>query len=202
MKWPTVLTSEGRGKMLFVKPLKGRIIIAQLRSHRGRGFALSSGILVLLAVVRYEFCTSRCEPSARSLLLAALIKTLTSGMSDRNTASISNESGGDAILRGCLQVCPQGHGDMGRRDALKLWLAPGVKEGLICSAPWGPAQYTTPKWESRSPSFPLSRRPTWAQSLWFHLPRWAPRTRLLGKKLASDIHICYFRLWFWSEEIQ
>lgn len=26
---------------------------------------------------------------------------------------------------------------MGHKDALKLWLAPGVKEGLYCGAPWG-----------------------------------------------------------------
>lgn len=101
------------------------------------------------------FRTSRCKPSAQFSPLAELIKTLTSRMSDRNTASISNESSGDTILRGGLRVCPQGHGDMGHRDALKLWLAPRVKERLIHSAPWGLAQYTAPKWVSCSPSFPL-----------------------------------------------
>lgn len=56
---------------------------------------------------------------------------------------------------GCLEVCPRGRGEMGRRDALKLWLAPRVKKRLIRCAPGGPAQYTAPKWASPSPLFPL-----------------------------------------------
>ncbi len=102
-----------------------------------------------------EFCASRCKQCAQFSILAELIKSLTSSMSDRNPASISNESSGDTILRVCFWVCPQGQCEMGHRDALKLWLAPRVKQGVIRSAPWGLAQYTAPKRVSCFPSFPL-----------------------------------------------
>lgn len=129
-----------------------------MRSHRGRSFVLNQGLL-FLTVVSGDAIVSSVHQGANPVLnffpLAEPIKTLTSSMSDWNTASISNESSGDTFPRGCLWVCPQGHGETGHRDALKLWLAPRVKEGLIRSAPWGPAQYTTPKWVSCSPSFPL-----------------------------------------------
>lgn len=137
-----------------------------------------------------EFCTSRCEPSAQFSPLAELIKTLTSSMSDRNTASISNESSGDTFLRGCLWACPQGHGKMGHRDALKLWLAPRVKEGLICSAPWDPAQYTTPKCVSCSPSFPLFA------ALLFGLPVLVCLRGIWQTEGISDSHLLFLCLWF------
>lgn len=85
---------------------------------------------------------------------------------------------------GCLEVCPRGRGEMGRRDALKLWLAPRVKKRLIRCAPGGPAQYTAPKWASPSPLFPLLTVRTSAEAP-ISSPSVATRT-------CRFLHLCYW----------
>lgn len=160
MKWPTVLTFKGAGKMLFVKPLRRKYnhgwvaqwprmrhsaeLLDNLPDDGGRRhffffFFLQQGVRPALDSLLQQ---SWSKPSRPACLAGTLHPFLMS--------PVGTPSG-----EGCLSVCPRGRGEMGHRDALKLWLAPRVKKGLIRSAPWGLAQYTAPKWMSSSPLFPL-----------------------------------------------
>lgn len=136
--------------------------MAELRSEWGCGTALNSWTTFRTTVAADSFACffgvflhQGASPALDSLLQQSWSKPsrpacLTGTLHPFLMSPVGTPSG-----EGCLRICPRGRGEMGHRDALKLWLAPRVKKGLIHSAPWGLAQYTAPKWMSSSPLFPL-----------------------------------------------
>lgn len=137
MKWPTVLTFEGGGKMLFVKPFRRKYKrgwVAQWPRTR-HDAELSDNLpddggRRLLCGFFVFFFTSRYEPSARFCPPAELIKTLTSSVSDRNTASISNESSGDTDRRRVPQSLPSGSRRDGAQGCFKIVISPSGQKGV------------------------------------------------------------------------
>lgn len=113
--------------------------MAELRSDRGmrHGAELLDNLpddggrrLLCLFFFVLFFLTSRCEPSARFSPPAELIKTLTSSVSDRNTASISNESSGDTIRRRVPQSLPSGSRRDGAQGCFKIVISPSGQKGV------------------------------------------------------------------------
>lgn len=89
-------------------------------------------------------CAGRCVFSlwrreARPLSSpAALIKTLTSGVSDRSTASISNESGGDATRGRLPGSLPSGSRRDGAQGCFKIVISPSGQKEVDPLCTWRP----------------------------------------------------------------
>lgn len=114
--------------------------MAKLRSDRGCGTAVNSGTLGASPAAAYFLCGGKGGGSSgparpgglqrnAGLLRAALIKTLTSSVSDRSTASISNESSGDATRGRLPGSLPSGSRQDGAQGCFKIVISPlGQKE--------------------------------------------------------------------------
>lgn len=81
---------------------------------------------------------ARCDAAQRWSHPATLIKTLTSCVSDRSTASISNESSGDATRGRLPGSLPSGSRRDGARGCFKIVISPWGQKEVDPLCTWRP----------------------------------------------------------------
>lgn len=81
---------------------------------------------------------ARCDAAQCRSPPAALIKTLTSSVSDRSTASISNESSGDATRGRLPGSLPSGSRRDGARGCFKIVISPSGQKEVDPLCTWRP----------------------------------------------------------------
>lgn len=127
----------------MLNPLGGSIITAKLRSERGCGTAVNSGTRSAAPAAARFLCEcrsspARCDAAHHRSLPAALIKTLTSSVSDRSTASISNESSGDATRGRLPGSLPSGSRPDGAPGRFKIVISPSGQKEVDPLCTWRP----------------------------------------------------------------